>query len=136
MHVFGFTSHCINKSTDPHVTIFFVQPRREVKSQEILLPISLKRTWSRINEITSRKQTSSLVTEVKCNDKTFIDPNQICKVFNELFASIGPKLGEEIPANVTGHSHLDYLTIQNHEHSFQFQESNASAVFSLFSKLC
>ena len=96
----------------------------------------LKRTWSIINEITSRKQTSSLVKEVKCNDKTFTDPNQICEVFNDHFASIGPKLAEEIPANVTGHSHLDYLTIQNHEHSFQFQEINTSAVFSLLSKLC
>ena len=97
---------------------------------------NLKRTWSIINEITSRKQTLSLVKEVKCNDKTFTDPNQICEVFNEHFASIGPKLAEEIPANVTGHSHLDYLTIQNHEHSFQFQETNTSAVFSLLSKLC
>ena len=67
---------------------------------------NLKRTWSIINEITSRKQTSSLVKEVKCNDKTFTDPNQICEVFNEHFASIGPKLAEEIPANVTGHSIL------------------------------
>ena len=73
---------------------------------------------------------------MKCNDKTFTNPNQICEVFNELFASIGPKLAEEIPTNVTGHSrHLDYLTIQNHEHSFQFQETNTSAVFSLLSKL-
>ena len=78
----------------------------------------------------------TLVKEVKCNDKTFTDPNQICEVFNEHFVSIGPKLAEEIPANVTGHSHLDYLTIQNHEHSFQFQETNTSAVFSLLSKLC
>ena len=97
---------------------------------------NLKRTWSIINEITSRKQTSSLVKEVKCNDKTFTDPNQICEVFNVHFASIGPKLAEEIPVNVTGHSYLDYLTIQNFEHCFQFQETNTSAVFSLLSKLC
>ena len=56
---------------------------------------NLKRTWSIIIEITSRKQTSSLVKEVKCNDKTFTDPNQICEVFNVHFASIGPKLAEE-----------------------------------------
>ena len=49
---------------------------------------NLKRTWSIINEITSRKQTSLLVKEVKCNDKTFTDPNQICEAFNEHFASI------------------------------------------------
>ena len=73
---------------------------------------------------------------MKYNDKTFTDPNQICEVFNEHFASIGPKLAEKIPANVTGHSHLDYPTIQNHEHSFQFQGTNTSAVFSLLSKLC
>ena len=97
---------------------------------------NLKRTSSIINEITSRKQTSSLVKEVKCDDKTFSDPNQICEVFNEHFASIGPKLAEEIPLDVTGHSHLDYLTTQNYEHSFQFQETNTSAVFSLLSKLC
>ena len=97
---------------------------------------NLKRTWSIINEITLRKQTSSLVKKVKCDDETFIDPNQIYEVFNEHFASIGPKLAEEIPANVTGHSHFDYLTTQNYEHSFQFQETNTSAVFSLLSKLC
>ena len=67
---------------------------------------NLKRTWSIINEITSRKQISSSVKEVRCDDKTFIDPNQICEVFNEHFASIGPKLAEEIPLDVTGHSHL------------------------------
>ena len=49
---------------------------------------NLKRTWSIINEISCRKQTSSSVKEVKCNDKTFTDPNQICEVFNEHFASI------------------------------------------------
>ena len=80
---------------------------------------NLQRRWSIINEITPRKQTSSLVKEVKCDDKTFTDPNQICEVFNEYFASIGPKLAEDIPGNVTGHSHLDYLTSQNYEHSFQ-----------------
>ena len=73
---------------------------------------------------------------MKCDDKTFIDPNQICEVFKEHFASIGTKLAEEIPANVTGHLHLDYLTTQNYEHSFQFQETNTSAVFSLLSNLC
>ena len=69
----------------------------------------------------SAKQTSSLVKEVKCNDKTFTDPNQICEVFNVHFASIGPKLAEKIPANVTGHSHIDYLTTQNFEHCFHFK---------------
>ena len=95
-----------------------------------------KNLKSIINEMTSRKQTSSLVKEVKRNDKTCIDLNQIWEVFNEHFASIGPKLAEEIRVNVTGHSHLDDLTIQNHEHSFQFEETNISAVFSLLSKLC
>ena len=84
----------------------------------------------------SAKQTSSLVKEVKCNDKTFTDPNQICEVFNVHFASIGPKLAEKIPANVTGHSHIDYLTTQNFEHCFQFQDTDTSAVFYLLSKLC
>ena len=79
---------------------------------------NLQRTWSIINEITPRKQTSSLLKEVKCDDKTLTDPNQICEVFNEYFAVIGPKLAEDIPTNVTGHSHLDYLTAQNYEHSF------------------
>ena len=37
---------------------------------------------------------------------------------------------------MTGHSHLDYLTTQNYEHSFQFQETITSAVFSLLSNLC
>ena len=80
-----------------------------------------KNLKSIINEMTSRKQTSSLVKEVKRNDKTCIDLNQIWEVFNEHFASIGPKLAEEISVNVTGHSHLDDLTIQNHEHSFNLK---------------
>ena len=51
---------------------------------------NLKRRWSIINEIRSTKQTSSLVKEVNCDDKTFTDADQICEVFNEFFASIGP----------------------------------------------
>ena len=62
--------------------------------------------------------------------------NQICEVFNEYFAVIVPKLAEDIPANVTGLSHLNYLTAQNYEHIFQFQETNTAAVISLLSKLC
>ena len=70
-------------------------------------------TWRIINELLSKKSNSSSVKEVIQNDKSICDPSDISKAFNEHFASIGPKLISEIPANHDSLSHLDYINATN-----------------------
>ena len=80
----------------------------------------MKKTWSIVNELTSRKQSNLQVKEVETN---------------EHFASIGFKLAEIIPYNENDSTHLDYLISQTSA-NFQLNTANAFAVGSLLSKLC
>ena len=97
---------------------------------------NLKKTWSIINELTSRKQSNSFIKEVKLNNSPVIDSQEICEAFNNYFADIGPMLAEKIPINGNSSSYLDYLTYQNSEVRFHLSETNPFVVFSLLSKLC
>lgn len=97
---------------------------------------NLKKTWSIINELTSRKQSNSFIKEVKLNNSPVIDSQEICEAFNNHFADIGPMLAEKIPINGNSSSYLDYLTYQNSEVRFHLSETNPFVVFSLLSKLC
>lgn len=96
---------------------------------------NLKKTWSIINELTSRKQSNSFIKEVKLNNSPVIDSQEICEAFNNYFADIGPMLAEKIPINGNSSSYLDYLTYQNSEIRFHLSETNPFVVYSLLSKL-
>ena len=96
---------------------------------------NLKKTWSIINELTSRKQSNSFIKEVKLNNSPVIDSQEICEAFNNHFADIGPMLAEKIPINGNSSSYLDYLTYQNSEIRFHLSETNPFVVYSLLSKL-
>ena len=73
---------------------------------------NLEKTWYIINEITSRKQSNPHIKEVSSNGSSITDSQEICEMFDYHFATIGPKLAEDIP--VTETSHLENLATQNH----------------------
>ena len=58
---------------------------------------NVRKTWSIINELTSRKQKDSRVKEILVDGSPIIDANQLSEYFNDHFANIGPKLAENIP---------------------------------------
>ena len=69
----------------------------------------MKKTWSFINELTSRKQSSTNMKEINVDGVSVTDPKQLPEAFNDHFASIGLKLAEAIPCNESRFSHLDYV---------------------------
>ena len=56
-----------------------------------------RRTWRTINNLMSRRQNKQIVKEVKANDISICDSNEISNAFHEHFSTIGPRLAREIP---------------------------------------
>ena len=57
-----------------------------------------KAIWKVINELTNRKCTSnSSITELRVDNNSFKKPAKICKILNDHFPSIGPKLASSLP---------------------------------------
>lgn len=58
-----------------------------------------RKTWNLLNELTSRKANkTTIVNELKYNDKTIASSNEIANTFNEYFTEIGATLARSIPA--------------------------------------
>ena len=92
-------------------------------------------TWKTINNLMSRRQNNQIVKEVKVND-TFIciNSNEISKVFNEHFSTIGPRLAREIP--FTSDEESIYLNnIPENYNKFCFRLTTSSVVFTHLNKL-
>ena len=78
-----------------------------------------RKTWSIINELTSRKQRDTRISEITLNGRTIGDSSRISQKFNNHFASIGPKLAAEIPCNNdTCRSHLEYINCADPSDNF------------------
>ena len=92
------------------------------------MEVIYKKTWSVINELTTRKQTHSVIKEINC------DELQLSSIFNEHFVDIRPKLASQIPRNANLLSHKDYL--EDMSYRFYLKPCNPFQVFSLLSKLC
>ena len=97
---------------------------------------NVKKTWSIINELTSRKQNDSHVKEIKLNGSSISDPPGLSETFNTHFASIGPKLMEKIPFDENNCSYLEYLSCHTGSNSFELKLTTSSIVCSLLDKLC
>ena len=91
-----------------------------------------KKTWQIINELTSRKSGKISVKELKVNGYSITNPVDLANEFNNHFATIGPKLAEDIPCS-NNNSYLNYLN--NTVESFQFRYTTTKIVFSLLKKL-
>ena len=94
---------------------------------------NLRNTWRVINELTSRKVKNSSIKEIKLNDKSIHDSPELSETFNCHFATIGPKLANNISKN-NDSSYLNYLSKTNN--TFELRPTNYSKVFKILSKLC
>ena len=94
---------------------------------------NVRNTWRVINELTSRKVKTSSIKEIKLNDKSIHDSPELSETFNSHFATIGPKLANNISQN-SDSSYLNYLSKTNN--TFELRPTNYSKVFKILSKLC
>ena len=97
---------------------------------------NLKKTWSTINELTSRKTNEQHINEIKLNESTLSDSQKISEELKNHFAGIGPKLANEIPVSESNRSFLDYLSCNSPNTKFDLKPTDRSTVLSLLSKLC
>ena len=82
----------------------------------------------------SRRQNKRIVEEVKVNDTSICDSNEICNAFNEHFSTIGPRLAREIPLTSNVESvYLNY--VPENCNKFCFRPTNTSVVFTHLNKL-
>ena len=73
---------------------------------------NVRNTWRVINKLTSRKVKNSSIKETKLNDKSIHDSPELSETFNSHFATIGPKLANNISQN-SDSSYLNYLSKTN-----------------------
>lgn len=76
---------------------------------------NLKKTWSVIKQVISRKQTQHQICTMKDSNGTYSDHIQIANKFNNFFTNIGPSLAKNIPHSQT--SYKEFLT-GSHVNSF------------------
>ena len=91
-------------------------------------------TWRISNEFTSRIIHSSSVKEIKLDNNSISDPQELSSAFNDHFSSIGLKLINAIQKNGDAPSYLDYL--KETQHRFKLKTTDCLTIFSLLSKLC
>jgi len=57
-----------------------------------------RRTWKTVNNLMSRCQINQRVKDVKVNDISIRNSNEISNAFKEHFSTVGPRLAHEIPS--------------------------------------
>ena len=91
-----------------------------------------KKTWSIINELTSKNQKSSYIDEIKFDGNSIHDSGNIANTFNEYFSNIGPNLANEIITSEGNRCYLRYLNRQNENTTFNLEKVNSRTVFFSF----
>ena len=94
-----------------------------------------KKTWSIINELTSKNQKTSYIDEIKFDGNSVHDSCNIANTFNEYFSNIGPNLANEINTSEGNRCYLMYLNRQNENITFNLEEVNSRTVFFHLSNL-
>jgi len=77
---------------------------------------------------------SSSVKEIKLDNNSISDPQELSSTFNDHFSSIGLKVITAIQKNGDTPSYLDY--VKETEHRFELKTTDCLTIFSLVSKLC
>ena len=90
-----------------------------------------RKTWSLINELSSRKCSSRNISEIKVQDKVINSPQEMAQAFNDHFVNIGPSLAQEVP--VTDKEPESYLTPT--KSSFCIRPPSISVVCKLLSEI-
>ena len=85
----------------------------------------------------SRRQNNQLVKEVKVDDISICNSNEISNTFNEHFSSIGPRLAREIPSTSDEVSEVStYLNnFPENFNKFSFCPTTSSIVFTHLNRL-
>ena len=93
-----------------------------------------RQTWRVVNELTSRKTANLNIKEIQNEGESIYNPQLLSETFNTHFATIGPKLANEIKPGTNASSHLQY--VKGTQERFVLNNTNPSKVFLLLSKLC
>ena len=124
-----FHSHCsiLQKSIRAAKKIYYHQQFENFKS-------NIKKTWSKINEILSRKKKDSGLPSYFCDGNNILTSNEdIANCFNRFFCNIGPELANSIKGP-EGKSYQDYLK-QNILSSFSFSTVSSDDVKDMIASL-
>ena len=94
-------------------------------------------TCSVIIDLISRKLNGPSIKEIKQNGISICNPKESATAFlNHHFATVGPKLANEMPLNNNGRTHLHYLNNPLPDSTnFELMPTNRSKVLFLLSKL-
>ena len=87
-----------------------------------------------VNELTSRKTANLNIKEIQNEGESIYNPQLLSEIFNTHFATIGPKLANEIKSGTNASSHLQY--VKGTQERFVLNNINPSKAFLLLSKLC
>ena len=126
--VFKRSRNLVNSEIKNAKALYYANALHENKN-------NLKKTWNIINELTSRKQYNSHVSELKVNGSSITNPQELSNEFNDYFVNIGPKLADKITCNQNTNSYMEYLEPLDNGINFQMKTITSSNVFSMLSKL-
>ena len=90
-----------------------------------------RKAWKLINDLQSRLNKSTNVSEINIGDQTFSSPGDIAEAFNRHFANIGENLARKIPE--TDIDPLSYL--DRTDKSFAFEQIETHKVSKLLNKI-
>ena len=94
-----------------------------------------RKTWETFNELTSHRVNNTTVKELKLSDAVISNPSELSNAFNNHFATIGPRLANEIPSIANNNSsYINNMNVNNNK--FSFSSINCSIVFLHVDKLC
>ncbi len=94
----------------------------------------IKKTWSTINNILSRKRRKKIFSDIfRDNEEVITNKLDIANRFNEYFINIGSTLANKIKPPESK-SHTDYLKIR-HNQIFKFSEVQTDTIESIIDKL-
>ena len=89
--------------------------------------------WKTLGNIISKKNKNTNINNLKVNDITINDPEQIANTINDFFAHIGPKLASKFN-NSENNSFMKFMG-ESQEQSMRLYETNPNEVFKLIKKL-
>ena len=75
----------------------------------------------------SRRQSNQIVKDVKVNDVSICDSNEISNAFNEHFSTIGPRLAREIPL-ISDEESIYLKNVTENYNKFCFRPTTTSDV--------
>ena len=90
-----------------------------------------KAVWKTINQIMSRKTTDHTISEIVINDKTITDPKLVSQTMNTHFATVGPKLADNLQDPDKAYDSY----IKSSDSSFYFTPIKPNTVLKLLTSL-